>query len=457
MSGHKVFRLLSLLWLLCAALPLMAAPLAVAGNLRAAAVADGVVVRLALSQPLGTTPTAFALEDPLRLVVDLPHSSSLRRDIVGSGEVKAARVSQFDGDTVRLVIDLHRHMRIARARQGLDNVLELQLVPQEAPAFTTARRKGRVPLPDFVAEAARVVPPGPESPPDIADDSRRRLAEVERVLEEAARQAATPVPEEAQRIPQFRPPPVAVETPAPPAGYAPRPARRKDRFMVVLDAGHGGKDPGAPSVSGGKEKDVTLAIAIAARRAIERRAHAEGRRVEVRLTRGDDRFVTLGGRVRLARDWGADLFLSIHADSAANPDAHGATVYTLSDIASDREAARLAAKENRADIIAGVDLSGENREVAGLLVDLGMRDSMNASADFAVRLQKAMAKEGVPFRSNAHRFAGFQVLRNLGVPAVLLETGYMSNEGDSRRLYSSAGQRAIADGVADAVLATAPP
>ncbi|MBS3961702.1 MAG: N-acetylmuramoyl-L-alanine amidase, partial [Sandarakinorhabdus sp.] len=236
-----------------------------------------------------------------------------------------------------------------------------------------------------------------------------------------------------------------------PAAPAARPSRRT-RAVVVLDAGHGGKDPGAPSVAGGHEKDVTLAVAKAARQAIERRARARGVPIEVRLTREDDRFITLGGRVRLARQWNADLFISIHADSAPNPLARGASVYTLSDVASDREAARVAAKENRADIIAGVDLSSENREVASILIDLGLRDSMNASADFAQALQRGMEPRGVLFRSQFHRFAGFQVLRNLGIPAVLLETGFLSNAQDSELLFSREGQQAIANGLADAVV-----
>lgn len=433
----------------------------VAGAVRVAATADGVQVRLALSRPLERAPERFVLGGPDRLVVDLKGASSERRDADGGGEVRSVRVSQFDSDTVRMVVDLFQPMRIVSVRQGLDNVLEVQLRRSDAAAFAAERRKGRQPVAGFVAEALTAVPPGPKPPPDLGAQSVRRLAEIEAVLDEAERQASAPLPETAPAAPaataERRPP---VFTPPPPIAGAPpasdaRRRPRSDRFVVVLDAGHGGKDPGAPSVEGGHEKDVTLAMALAAKRAIERKARASGRSVDVRLTRSDDRFVTLGGRVRLARDWGADLFVSIHADSAANAMAEGATVYTLSDVASDREAARMAAKENRADLIAGVDLSGENREVANILVTLGMRDSMNVSADFAQHLQKSMAGQGVPFRSNYHRFAGFQVLRNLGIPAVLLETGYLSNAADSRRLFSTRGQRDVADGIADAVVAWA--
>lgn len=430
-----------------------AAPV-VAGAVRVAAIADGVQVRLALSAPLAVPPQTFALGDPDRLVVDLTDASAEQRDTAGSGEVKGIRLSQFDPTTVRLVIDLHRPMRIVAVSQGLDNVLEVRLASTTVEAFAADRKLGRRPVAGFVAEARRVVPPGPEPAKDVLAESDRKLAEIERVLAEAERQASAPTASTsaASAASTQAPGAAAVAEAAPVVSARPQPKGGRDRFLVVLDAGHGGKDPGATSVNGGQEKQVTLAIALAAKRAIERQARARGQKVEVKLTRDDDRFVTLGGRVRLARQWGADLFLSIHADSAANAMAQGATVYTLSDVASDREAARLAAKENRADLIAGVDLTGEDREVAGLLVTLGMRDSMNASADFAESLQRAMARQDVPFRSNYHRFAGFQVLRNLGIPAVLLETGYMSNEADSKRLFSAKGQRDVANGIADAVL-----
>jgi N-acetylmuramoyl-L-alanine amidase len=121
-------------------------------------------------------------------------------------------------------------------------------------------------------------------------------------------------------------------------------------------------------------------------------------------------------------------------------------------VASDREAARLAAKENRADLIAGVDLSRESRDVTRLLIALAQRDSMNASADFAEALQRALGPRGIQFRSRFHQFAGFAVLKNLGVPAVLLETGYLSNTADAAFLGSTRGQKAIGEGVADAVM-----
>lgn len=219
-----------------------------------------------------------------------------------------------------------------------------------------------------------------------------------------------------------------------------------DRPLVVIDAGHGGHDPGSISPSGVREKDVTLAVALA----IRDRLLATGR-VRVALTRTDDRFVILPERFAVARSLGAELFLSIHADSAPDEQASGATLYTLSEIASDREAARLAARENRADILNGVDLSAERSQVANILIGLTQRETMGASARFAGVLQRESG--AVPFKLYPHRFASLMVLKAPDVPSVLYETGYLSNEADVEWLTSEAGQDAIAAGVARAVAA----
>ncbi len=418
-------------------------------------------MRLALSEPLPGPPRAFALADPMRWAIDLPGASSTRREIAASGDLRAARVSQFDGQTVRIVVELARPMQLVQAFQDRGQVLELRFRPMPEAEFRRQVSRGRNPVAGWTQERPRAGPPGPGVPPDLASDSAARLEAVEAALAEAERGLAPGgLPPADQRVEQQADRRVMLPgtAAAPTAGLppqeqaAPRPPRRARKAVIVIDAGHGGHDPGAPAAQGGVEKDVTLAIARAARTGIEKRARARGVPVEVRLTREDDRFVTLSNRVRLARQWRADLFISIHADSAPNLQARGASVYTLSETASDKEAARVAAKENRADLIAGVDLSGEDREVASILVDLGMRDSMNASADFAQLLQQRMEPEGVLVRSRFHRFANFQVLRNLGVPAVLLEAGFLSNEEDARILFSARGQRAIADGLAEAAV-----
>ncbi len=216
--------------------------------------------------------------------------------------------------------------------------------------------------------------------------------------------------------------------------------------LVVLDAGHGGHDPGAISPHGGqREKDVTLAIA----RAIRIELLKSGR-VRVALTRDSDAFLVLQDRYGLARKMGADLFISIHADSAPSRDASGGTVYTLSEVASDREAQRLASRENKSDIINGVNLGGADANVSSILIDLTQRETMNVSADFAKLLMRE-ARPKMRLRSNSHRFASFIVLKAPDMPSVLFETGYLSNLDDVAFLSSPDGQQKVGQSVASAI------
>ncbi len=168
------------------------------------------------------------------------------------------------------------------------------------------------------------------------------------------------------------------------------------------------------------------------------------------MTRDDDRFLVLGERREIARRLKADLFISIHADSAPNADARGASVYTLSEVASDKVAAQLAIKENRADILNGVDLGGETGDVSSILIDLTQRETMNISSAFAGLLQREMA-DNVLMKSGYHRYANLVVLKAPDVPSVLIETGYMSNMDDARLLFSKAGQQRIAVAVRKAI------
>jgi N-acetylmuramoyl-L-alanine amidase len=194
----------------------------------------------------------------------------------------------------------------------------------------------------------------------------------------------------------------------------------RGRPLVVIDAGHGGRDPGATSVSGQmREKQLTLVLAQALRDELVKRG-----RVRVAMTRDDDSYLTLDDRAAVARRLDASMFVSIHIDSAANPLARGASVYSLSDVASDAEAAALAAREN-AD--SGRDLRAGSAEA--MLADLAMRSQMSASADLASRLVRKAAGR-VELRPNPHRFAAFHVLRRADAPAVLFEAGYLSNLDD---------------------------
>ncbi len=237
-----------------------------------------------------------------------------------------------------------------------------------------------------------------------------------------------------------RPPaPRAVPPPAPRAVPPPAVARATSgRKVVVIDPGHGGVDPGAIGVGGLREKTVTLAVG----RELRRILLADGK-YDVVMTRDRDIFLRLRNRVGAGRNAHGDLFISIHADSIKDRKVRGATVYTLSENSSDKEAEELARRENKADVLAGIDLNRESIDVASILIDLAQRESMNYSAEFANFLIPELAKTGT-LRRNSHRFAGFRVLKAPDVPSVLVELGYLSNRQDSRRLGSDSGRRKLA-------------
>lgn len=387
----------------------------------------------------------MALAAPNRIVVDLPGSRAAGGAITGAGPVEKVRTAQFSPTQARVVLDLSAPLAIGAAAFGADGrTLTLRLDASSADAFGRLAKAPRRTIRGAATETAAAAP-APASAP-----------------------APTPTPAPAAQQPQpapAAPPPAAASAPTPPrpaastpapsqpppAAPRPSPPRvsadvRGARPLVVIDAGHGGHDTGAISVfENRREKDVTLAIA----KAVVAEINASGR-VRAVLTRNDDRFLVLGERVEVARRQRADLFISIHADSAANADASGATVYTLSEVSSDREAARLAAKENKSDIINGVDLGREAGDVSSILIDLAQRETMNMSSAFAALMQRELAPY-VKFKTDFHRFAGFRVLKAADTPAVLLETGYLSNVEDAKFLVSKKGQDAIATGVRKAV------
>ena len=218
--------------------------------------------------------------------------------------------------------------------------------------------------------------------------------------------------------------------------------RAAGRPIVILDAGHGGRDPGATSVSGAVvEKQLSLAMARELRDKLVERG-----RVRVAMTREDDRYLSLEDRAGLARRLGASLFVSLHTDSAPNPLARGASVYSLSDVASDAEAARFAATQNRG----AATLPQADSSVASMLADLAVRSEMNASADFAARLVGKSAGR-LELRPQPHKFAAFHVLRRADTPAVLFEAGYISNVDDEQLLRSPEHRSAIVLALAQAI------
>lgn len=220
-----------------------------------------------------------------------------------------------------------------------------------------------------------------------------------------------------------------------------KPSSKKTKHVVVIDAGHGGVDPGAKGVSGAYEKHITLAMARQLRDALNRTG-----RYKVVLTRDRDVFIPLRERTSLARKAGADLFISLHADTFRDKTVRGTSVYTLSEKASSKEAQALAERENKADLIAGFDMTATDDDLSFILLDMAQRDTKNQSSRFAETLVKDIARSSKVLR-NPHRFAGFAVLKAPDVPAVLIELGFLSNKYDERALRSKKHRAKIASAI----------
>ena len=349
--------------------------------------------RFVLEMTQAVKPEVFTLANPYRVVVDLPEVAwTLPLNDIGAkgGLVEGFRFGLFEAGRSRLVIDVNAPVAVKGAfviepREGFRHRLVLDLERVAAAAFQDQN------------------PAGPRQQP-------------------AAQAAVTP-----------RPPAVPPQPPSRPRGDS--------RRVVVVDAGHGGVDPGTIGPGGTYEKNVTLAMA----RQLKQRMEATGR-YRVVLTRDSDIFIPLRDRVAIARNAGAEMFISLHADSIANATTRGGSVYTLSEVASDKEAAALAAKENKADLIAGMDLSHETPQVASILLDLAQRETMNYSARFASLLVGELGKS-VRMLGNSHRFAGFAVLKAPDVPSVLFEMGYLSNAAEEKELLRPEYRLRMADGI----------
>jgi len=347
--------------------------------------------------------SSFALDGPRRLAVDLVGAAPGATRVEPAGAVAAVRQSARGDDGARVVFDLARPAVVASGRFGGDgHMLTLQLKTVDDATFAQAAAEGKL----------RFLPPF-----SYASGTPRHRYSV-----------TMPMP------------------PKPRAAALPRVFGDDDsRPLVVIDAGHGGHDPGAVGSEGLREKDLTLKTALAIKNAL-----LESGRVRVALTREDDRFLILQERYGIARRLHADLFISIHCDSAGSGDPNGATVYTLSEVASDKEAARLAARENKADIIAGVDLGQQTPDISSLLIDLTQRETMNTSAEFA-RVLGREARPLMTIKDKFHRMASLMVLKAPDLPSVLFETGYISSPRDAEFLNSVEGRRRVAESVSRAV------
>jgi N-acetylmuramoyl-L-alanine amidase len=365
-----------------------------------------------------SAPLEFELtkvDDPHRILLDFPAMDWRAGPEVNSGVGLIAghyHAGTANGRT-RVVLDLAGPTRVR-------DVFYLPATPSVPYRFVLDLAPGE-------GEAAAPAPAEGPPPPSVVVSPRP-----------AARAAAGPA--------RLRPLPAAASAiptvPRPPPSPRGRPAALP---VVAIDAGHGGFDPGATGIGGMFEKEVTLAVALELSRALE-----ETGRYRVALTRETDVFLRLRERVRIARREDADIFLSIHADSNPDPALHGVSVYTLSDQASDREAAMMAARENRVDALAGVEMDPEDDVMATILIDLAQRATRRESdalAEFLVERLGGVAR----LLNNSHREAGFAVLTAPDVPSVLVELGHLSNAEDERRLGSAEHRTRLVEALAAAV------
>ena len=241
--------------------------------------------------------------------------------------------------------------------------------------------------------------------------------------------------------------PSAADAPRPaPAVPAPTTPRQDARPVVVVDAGHGGVDPGAIGVSGVYEKKIVLDYA----REVARMLEASGK-YEVVMTRNRDIFLPLRERVRMSREAGADLFLSMHANTHPKRATRGFSVYTLSDRASDKEAAALAALENKSDVIGGVNLGDYSDDVQNILIDFAQAKTNELSVKFARDILVGQVKSSASLLTRPWRSAGFAVLKAPDVPSVLVELGYISNPREERMLVTRKHRRELSAAIVEAV------
>lgn len=365
---------------------------------------------------------AFMLGSPNRIVVDVPASSwkIARARFTADDILKGYRSGTLEGGVTRIIFDLKKPAVIANAfvlpkgstskdrlvidvRPSSQNLFNARLED----VFGDHNLKG-----SSVAFAAR----GGSSE---FRDLQNRLAQ--EASPSSVRQTTLPLKK-------------------------PRGVQEDKKYTIIIDPGHGGEDPGAIGPGSSREKMITLATAKELRRQLE-----ETGRYRVYLTRDKDMFVRLRERLHFSRKKSGDLFISIHADKIGRKNVRGASIYTLSEKASDEETARLADEENRAGVVSGVDLSEETQDVADILLDLAMREKMNESNLLARFLTKGLQSKNIRLLPNSHRSAGFAVLKAPDIPSVLLEIGFLSNPDEAKLLGSAEFQRRISGAILEGV------
>lgn len=487
---------------ICAAVGLcLASAMSWAGEVRQVALetgSTGTRAEIALSGSGGYK--TLTLAGPNRLVVDFPDSSAVRNLKLPApkGVVTAVRTGQPVPGTFRVVFDLAESVAPFKpqlVKQGEDSRLVIEW-PGDAPASVASAPAAPAPTnsapasapvaaqptPAPVAATTQTLPPTPAEAAQARNDAARATA----LLTASARQqasvsAATPVPTPAAptattvnvaaagtanaasnsaspaAILAGQPTTAAVPAPVATTVVPPRPVMPSDAsrikmqsgmrpLVVAIDPGHGGQDPGAVGPTGKREKDITLAVA----RELARQVNATPG-LKAFLTRDTDVFIPLPMRAQKARSAKADIFISIHADAAENRSATGSSVYVLSTKGASSQRARwLADKENAADLVGGVRLQQTEGTLANVLLDLAQSGYMKASEDAAGHVLGGLKRIGKNHKPNIER-ANFAVLRTSDMPAMLVETAFISNADEERRLMDPAYQRQIAGAVLDGV------
>ncbi len=426
-------------------------------DVRLTANSAGTEIVLALAQPAAFhVGVEAAGGTPGRITADFASINLIPGTAVsrGIGLIKTYHAEPLPGGGVRLVLELARPAVITAthalpAAAGKPARVVIDLAANNGPAAQTASVAParvepqqdylRAPQPDAIASLLRE-PERPAAPVQPVKPAKIVAPPPEPLLE--------PEPKAVPAVAVVDPPPRA-------AGKRSIASIISPKRTIVIDAGHGGIDPGAESIAGYHEKEITLATARILRQALEQTG-----RYNVVMTRDSDVYLKLHERVARARSAHGNLFISLHADSVADAGmqtasartTRGASIYTLSETASDTESEKYAQRENRADAIGGVDLGDQNDDVAGILVDLTVRETVNDGNRLANMMVDALENQGVGvLPTTPHRSAGFAVLKSPDIPSILIEMGYLSDMSDARALADPRHQQQIARAIVDGV------
>lgn len=358
-------------------------------------------IRLVIDVSEVTDFRAFTLDSPYRLVIDLPNFSwqAGKVDRPAQAMISDIRQGALMPGVSRIVFDLEKPVKIETAF----------LLPQHQ------ERPTRIVI-DY-----KVVPKQTFNAHKSTIHGTLKIEDYENASAEP-RKAAIPYPSEK---------PDTIARPKP---------------LIIIDPGHGGQDPGALGGKGIYEKNIVLALAKDLRRELEKNGQ-----YRVLMTRESDVFIRLRDRVKFARKHNGDLFVSIHADSIHKPNVRGTSVYTISKKASDAQTAKLAEKENQVDLMGGYDMVVEDEQVAFILGDFLMTDTMNQSKFFANTLVKKLRSHKIRTLQTPHRYAGFAVLKAPDIPSILIEAGFVSNREEARLLSQPSHRRKLAKAIHDGI------